>query len=119
MRVQVKRVYETPAEEDGTRILVDRLWPRGFSKEDAALDDWMRDIAPSDELREWFDHDPERWEEFDRRYRAELEGKKDIIEELRKYARDGRLTLVYAARDEEHNNARVLRGVLEGALNRE
>lgn len=119
MRVRVKRVYETPAEEDGTRILVDRLWPRGVSKEDAALDDWMRDIAPSDELREWFDHDPERWKEFERRYRAELEEKEDLIEGLREYARDGQLTLVYAAKDQEHNNARVLQEVMGGALNGE
>lgn len=112
MPVRIKRIYDEPSSGDGKRILVDRLWPRGLSKEDADLDVWLKEVAPSDDLREWFDHDPEKWEEFRERYRTELEGKDDRIEELLSDARSGTVTLLYAATDEEHNNAVVLRDYL-------
>lgn len=107
--VRIKRAYEAPARGDGTRVLVDRLWPRGLKKADAEIAEWMKDIAPSDELRKWFGHDPKRWEEFRRRYRAELGSKRERLAQLRELARKGRLTLIYSARDEEHNQAVVLR----------
>jgi uncharacterized protein YeaO (DUF488 family) len=112
--VKVKRAYDSPSAKDGTRILVDRLWQRGISKEKAALDHWMKDIAPSTELRQWFAHDPERWEEFRRRYAAELRQHSDLVTELRSLARHGQITLVHAAHDEAHNDAVVLRDVLLG-----
>lgn len=113
MSVRTKRIYEPAESVDGTRILVDRLWPRGVSKEDAALDRWIKDIAPSDELRRWFDHDPEQWNEFDTRYKDELAHQQDIIDELRELAEDETVTLLYAAKDVDHNNAVVLKEVLE------
>ena len=112
MAIRVKRVYEDPGEDDGARVLVDRLWPRGVAREDADLDRWMRSIAPSDDLREWFGHDPDRWPEFRRRYREELAACDDSVEDLLDLAASGDLTLVYAARDREHNNAVVLREFL-------
>lgn len=110
--VQIKRIYEPAAADDGYRVLVDRLWPRGVSRERARLDEWARTLAPSDTLRKWFGHAPERFEEFCSRYRTELAGHGEAIEELRGRAETGRLTLVYAARDPEHNNAAVLAGLL-------
>jgi uncharacterized protein YeaO (DUF488 family) len=110
--IHLKRAYETPSPDDGVRILVDRLWPRGVSKANAAIDQWMKEVAPSAELRHWFGHDPKRWEEFRRRYRAELLHHEELLNELRVIARKGPLTLVYAARDEDHNEAVVLRDVL-------
>ena len=110
--VKLKRAYEPPAAEDGVRVLVDRLWPRGVSKEHAALDLWMKEIAPSTELRKWFGHDPERWEEFCRRYVEELHGNAELVSQLRSLARKGPITLVYSAHDEVHNDAIVLRDVL-------
>lgn len=112
--VRLKRAYEPAAEGDGTRILVDRLWPRGVSKADAALDRWLKEIAPSTSLREWFGHDPARWQEFRRRYKQELQQHAAELEELRALARHGTVTLLYGARDEEHNDAVVLRDVLLG-----
>jgi uncharacterized protein YeaO (DUF488 family) len=112
--IRLKRAYEKPSPADGTRILVDRLWPRGISREKAALDGWMKEIAPSTELRKWFAHDPKRWEEFRRRYSEELRAHPERLEELRSFARKGTLTLVYAAHDEAHNDAVVLRDVLLG-----
>ena len=112
--VKLKRAYELPAGDDGARILVDRLWPRGVSKSDAALDQWMKDIAPSSELRQWFGHDPERWETFRKRYAKEVHENDELLDQLRSLARKGTVTLVYAARDEEHNDAVVLRDVLLG-----
>ncbi len=112
--IKLKRAYEKPSPADGTRILVDRLWPRGISKEKAALDGWMKEIAPSTALRQWFAHDPKRWEEFRRRYGEELRAHPERLEELRSLARKGTLTLVYAAHDEAHNDAVVLRDVLLG-----
>ena len=113
MEIRLKRAYEARAQSDGIRVLVDRLWPRGLRKEEAALDEWMKDIAPSNELRKWFNHDPRRWEEFELRYRRELEGQTVLVGQLVNLARKGRLTLVYGAKDEEHNNAVVLKAHLE------
>jgi uncharacterized protein YeaO (DUF488 family) len=112
--VQIKRAYEPASAEDGKRILVDRLWPRGVAKANAALDDWMKEIAPSTQLREWFGHDPARWEEFRARYAKELETHEDLVARLRKLAQHERVTLVYSAHDEAHNDAVVLREVLLG-----
>ena len=112
--VRLKRAYEPAAAEDGTRILIDRLWPRGISKADAALDQWMKDIAPSTELRKWFGHDPARWEEFQRRYVEELHGNGELLGQLRSLARNSMVTLVYSAHDEAHNDAIVLRDLLLG-----
>ena len=111
-RVRIKRAYEAPSADDGTRVLIDRLWPRGIAKAEAAVDHWMKEIAPSTELRKWFGHDPARWEEFQRRYRSELKDHRDELERLRELAREGVVTLVYAAHDETHNDAVVLRGLL-------
>ncbi|HXS26338.1 MAG TPA: DUF488 domain-containing protein [Steroidobacteraceae bacterium] len=107
--VRIKRAYEPPSSADGTRVLVDRLWPRGLKKTDAHVAQWLKEIAPSNELRKWFGHDPERWAEFRRRYQAELAGKRNLVGELRELAKKGRLTLVYSAHDEAHNQAVVLR----------
>ncbi len=106
--IRLKRAYEEPSQSDGMRILVERLWPRGLSKERAAVDMWLKNIAPSPELRRWFGHDPAKWEEFRKRYWAELEQNRDAVDELRKKSRAGTVTLVYAARDEQHNGALAL-----------
>jgi uncharacterized protein YeaO (DUF488 family) len=117
MTVAVKRVYESPAQKDGVRVLVDRLWPRGLRKQDAAIESWLRDLAPSNELRKWFHAQPERWEEFRKRYLKELSAPKAqaALNKLYYLARRGTLTLLYASKNEEHNNATVLRDLLEGA----
>ena len=112
MDVRLKRAYDQPDEEDGYRVLIDRLWPRGVSRERARLDEWAKELAPSAELRRWFGHDPARFAEFRTRYEKELEGQEAKLEELRRRARQGTLTLVYAARDAEHNDAVVLADVL-------
>jgi len=114
--VKLKRAYEPAEPTDGTRILVDRLWPRGVKKEDAAIDQWLQDLAPSSELRKWFSHDPARWDEFRERYAAELIQHPDQLKEMRALVRNGPVTLVYSAHDEAHNNAVVLRDfILEHA----
>ena len=113
--IRIKRAYEPAAPADGIRILVDRLWPRGVSKAALAIERWVKEIAPSDTLRRWFGHDPERWDEFRRRYAAELAKQAAPLDELRSLARERRLTLVYAARDDSHNDAVVLRDVLTRA----
>lgn len=113
-KIAIKRVYDKPANSDGLRVLVDRLWPRGISKRKAALDEWLKDVAPSTALRKWFGHDPERWTEFRRRYRAELKGNKAAVQELRKHLRSRRVTLLYGAHDAGRNNARVLAEYLRG-----
>lgn len=113
MQLAVKRIYDDPARQDGTRILVDGMWPRGLSKDKAAVDYWARDVAPSSKLRQWFGHDPAKWEEFKRRYFAELEDRGEAVAELREQAGEGRTTLLYAARDETHNNARALKEYLQ------
>ena len=110
--LKLKRAYEPAAREDGTRVLVDRLWPRGVRKADAALDAWEKELAPSTALRQWFGHDPARWPEFRKRYRAEIRSHPEQVERLRGIARHGPLTLVYSAHDEQHNDAVVLREYL-------
>ena len=112
MDVQLKRAYEPPARSDGYRVLIDRLWPRGVSKTDAEIDEWARELAPTTELRRWFGHEPARFDEFRQRYREELATHDDKLRELRGRARKGPLTLVYSARDEEHNDAVVLAELL-------
>jgi uncharacterized protein YeaO (DUF488 family) len=116
MDVRMKRAYDPPARSDGYRVLIDRLWPRGVSREKADLDEWDRELAPSAELRKWFGHDPERFEEFRRRYVDELRDQRPRLSELRRRAREGTLTLVYGARDSEHNDAVVLAEVLRRGL---
>ena len=117
-RVWIRRAYEPPTRNDGYRVLVDRLWPRGISKTEAALDEWVHEVAPSDELRRWFGHDPRRLDEFQRRYRDELAGHAAEVTRLVARARRRRLTLVFGARDTAHNNAVVLREVIEEQLSR-
>jgi len=112
--VNLKRAYEPPSSRDGTRILVDRLWPRGVKKAKAHIDLWLRDVAPSAALRQWFGHDPARWSEFRRRYRGELKRQPEALAQLRALARQGRITLVFGARDERRNQAVVLKSVLAG-----
>jgi len=112
--VRLKRAYENPSAEDGMRILIDRLWPRGVAKANAAIDLWAKDIAPSTALRRWFGHDPARWQEFRRRYSEEIHRHRDRLDELRALAENGRITLVFAAHDETHNDAVVLRDILLG-----
>ena len=111
--IQLKRVYEKPSPADGLRILVDRLWPRGLSKQGAALTLWLKDVAPSTELRKWFGHDPAKWKQFQTRYRKELRDKQDALDLLRQKSKDNTVTLLYGARDEEHNEALVLKAILE------
>lgn len=111
--IHLKRVYDEHAKADGLRILVERLWPRGMSKEKAALDLWLKDLAPSTELRKWYDHDLEKWTEFQQRYQAELEEKGDLLDLLKHRTTEGTVTFVYAAHDEQHNSARVLKEFLE------
>jgi uncharacterized protein YeaO (DUF488 family) len=109
----IKRVYEPAEPADGTRVLVDRLWPRGVSKAEARVDLWLKEVAPSAALRKWFNHDPARWEEFRKRYGAELDGNPEDLQHLRELARHGKVTLVYSAHDEAHNQAVALLGYLE------
>lgn len=110
--IKIKRVYEAPSKDDGFRVLVDRLWPRGVSKEKARIGLWLKDIAPSDGLRKWFGHKEERWEEFKKRYSKELEGKKNFLEQLKKMQKEGVVTLLFGAKDESRNNAAVLKELL-------
>lgn len=111
-KILVKRIYEPAAKPDGFRVLVDRLWPRGISKPDAKLDLWLPDLGPSTALRQWFNHDLERWAEFQRRYHVELQKKTELVEELTSYAKKSAVTLVYSAKDERHNQAIALRNYL-------
>jgi uncharacterized protein YeaO (DUF488 family) len=108
IEVHAKRVYDEPGPGDGYRVLIDHVWPRGVSKERADLDEWARELAPSGDLRKWFDHVPDRFGEFRTRYRDELAAHSEQVDELRRRARNGPVTIVYAARDTEHNNAVVL-----------
>jgi uncharacterized protein YeaO (DUF488 family) len=114
MKLQIKRVYEQPDKEDGIRILVDRLWPRGLTKGKASIDLWLRDIAPSTDLRQWFGHDPNKWEEFKQRYLCELKENDKQVWLLQQEMRKGTVTLVYGAKDVEHNEALVLQEFLSG-----
>ncbi|MDA8164157.1 MAG: DUF488 domain-containing protein [Desulfobacteraceae bacterium] len=113
MDIRVKRVYAKPEASDGLRVLVDRIWPRGLKKEAAGIDWWPREIAPSSGLRQWFGHEPSRWDEFRERYFRELESQGEMLAELREKAGKGPLTLVFGAREEEHNNAVALKEYLE------
>ena len=114
MKVAIKRAYDPPGKEDGFRVLVDRIWPRGVSKSSLKIDLWMKDIAPSTQLRKWFNHDEKNWPEFQRRYRSELKAAKRELDLLKKQAGRGPVTLVYGARDQLHNQAVALREVLLG-----
>jgi len=116
MPIQIKRVYEPASPNDGYRVLIDRLWPRGVSRQSAKLDEWVKELAPSTELRQWFGHDPGRFEEFRRRYLEELRDERSRLTALRRRARDGALTLVYSAHDTEHNDAVVLAQTLRRGL---
>jgi uncharacterized protein YeaO (DUF488 family) len=115
MTIQIKRAYAAPEKSDGFRILVDRLWPRGLTKEKAKVDLWLKDVAPSTELRKWFAHDPERWSEFRSRYLDELKSNSEPLAQLKEKSAHGPVTLLYAARDEEHNEAVVLKNLLKKA----
>lgn len=111
--IPIKRVYDKPLKEDGFRILVDRLWPRGLTKEQAKIDLWFKDIAPSDKLRKWFAHDPAKWQEFQKRYMEELRAKKELINELKQKIKEKKcVTLLFSASDKERNNAIALKGLL-------
>ena len=110
--IQLKRVYEDKSKDDGFRVLIDRLWPRGVSKEDAHFDEWMKELAPSTELRKWFDHKPERFEEFSKRYKKELAEQKELLDKLKEHAKTKKVTLLFAAKDTEINNAVVIKEVL-------
>ncbi len=111
--IVLKRAYEPVSKDDGIRILVDRLWPRGLTKEKVAADLWLKDIAPSTELRKWFGHDPKKWIEFRKKYEQELKTKSDLIDQIKSKAKHGKVTLVYSAKDEQHNDAVVLKEFLE------
>jgi uncharacterized protein YeaO (DUF488 family) len=112
--IRIARVYESPGQRDGWRVLVDRLWPRGLRKDAAQIDEWLKEVAPSNQLRKWFGHKPERWAEFQKRYRAELAKKMDVIESLRAAERKhGTLTLLFGAKDQKHNQAVALRDLLK------
>jgi uncharacterized protein YeaO (DUF488 family) len=114
MMIRIKRIYEEAAEEDGFRILIDRLWPRGIRKENAKIDLWLKEVAPSGELRKWFSHDPEKWAEFKEKYVKELAAKQEMLKEIRRMEKEkGTVTLLYSARDVEHNNAVALKAILE------
>ncbi len=113
MAIQIKRVYAKPAKSDGLRILVDRLWPRGLTKEAAQLTEWMKEIAPSNELRHWYEHDPAKWEEFQKRYARELEGHQPLVDRLRDLARTKTVTLLFSSKAEALNNAAALKNYLE------
>jgi uncharacterized protein YeaO (DUF488 family) len=113
MSIKLKRAYEEPKKSDGFRILVERLWPRGVTKEKAEIDLWMKDIAPSAELRKWYSHDVEKWPEFKKRYKQELTGNKELVAELKSRVKKDDVTFVYAAKDKEHNSAVVLKDFLE------
>src|SRR3546814_208065 len=111
--IQVKRIYDPPGPSDGFRVLVDRLWPRGLSKDEVAIDLWLKEIAPTTELRRWFHQDPGRWEDFRRRYEEELEGRPGELDLLRQKVQEGDVTLLYAAKTREHNHAMLLKARLE------
>jgi uncharacterized protein YeaO (DUF488 family) len=118
MGIAIKRVYEAPAEGDGYRVLIDRLWPRGLKKEAVSMDVWARELAPSTELRKWFGHDPARWDEFRQRYAAELADSADVWQALARRSAKEPVTLLYGARDEEHNDAVALKALMEQWLRR-
>ncbi len=110
--IRVKRIHDPASPEDGKRVYVDRLWPRGLKKSDALFDEWLKEISPSTELRKWYSHDPEKWGEFKKRYKKELEDKKEILEKLKKEAKRQNLTLLYSTKETEYNNAIALKEFL-------
>jgi uncharacterized protein YeaO (DUF488 family) len=110
--IKIKRIYDPVSEDDGKRILVDRLWPRGLKKDEIKIDEWLKEIAPSNELRKWFSHDPSKWQEFKNKYKKELNIKSEITEKLRVEAKKRQVTLLFSAKDVEHNNAVVLKEVI-------
>ena len=115
--IKIKRAYDKPSKDDGYRILVDGLWPRGISKEDAKIDLWLKEISPSSELREWFSHDPKKWEGFKSRYREELKEKAELVKELKRLEKEKKtVTLLYSAKDEQHNNVIALSEILKNRI---
>jgi uncharacterized protein YeaO (DUF488 family) len=110
--IEIKRIYEAPEKTDGFRILIDRLWPRGIKKVDAAIDLWLKEIAPSDALRKWFNHDAEKWPEFQKRYTNELEDKQDLIDLIREKSKQQKVTLLFSSKEMEHNNAVALLNII-------
>lgn len=112
MSIQIKRVYEDVSDDDGYRVLIDRLWPRGLSKDKAQIDVWLREIAPSTELRQWYQHDPEKWDEFKKRYFHELDSQPDVVQQLADLVKKQRVTLVYSSKNEDINNAVALKAYL-------
>lgn len=112
-KITIKRIYDSPSKDDGYRILVDRIWPRGVSKENSKLDEWNKDIAPSGKLRKWFDHDPEKFDEFAKKYRKELDDKKEDLTKILEITKNKKVTLLYGAKDTEHNQAVVLQNALK------
>ncbi len=114
--ITIKRVYDPPSRDDGKRILIDRLWPRGLKKEAAHVDEWMKDIAPSSELRKWFGHDPEKWDEFKQRFFKELQGKQEQLERIVDFAQKGRVTLLFGSKEERFNNASALKEYIEAGM---
>ena len=115
--IRIKRVYEQPSRGDGKRILIDRLWPRGIKKEDAHIDEWLKEIAPSNELRKWFDHDPNKWGEFKKRFFAELQGRQGVMDGIVSSARRGTVTLLFASKEERFNNAVALKEYIDAKMN--
>ncbi len=114
--IRIKRIYEIAVEEDGFRILIDRLWPRGIKKEKAKIDMWLKEAAPSNELRKWFSHDPKKWEEFQKKYAEELASKQELLKEIKRIEKEkGTVTLLYSAKDLDHNNAAALKTILQGS----
>lgn len=113
LKIGLKRAYDDPAGSDGERVLVDRIWPRGVARDDLRLGDWMKELAPSDGLRQWFGHDPDRWDEFQKRYIEELDSRADAVEQILAKCRAGTVTLIFGAKDTEHNNAVALKAYLE------
>lgn len=112
--INLKRIYDDKSSDDGYRVFIDRLWPRGVSKEDAHFDEWLKELAPSTDFRKWFDHDPKRFDKFKKQYKKELENHKDLLDKLRNKAKSNKITLLFAAKNEEMNNAVVLKEILEG-----
>ncbi len=110
--IKIKRIYDPASPGDGKRIYIDRLWPRGMKKEEVKIDEWLKEISPSDDLRKWFDHDPSKYEEFKKRYKKELEKYSEILERIKKEGKRKTITLLFSAKDEEHNNATVMREIL-------
>jgi uncharacterized protein YeaO (DUF488 family) len=115
--IKIKRVYDQPSQNDGKRILIDRLWPRGLRKEDAHIDEWMKEVAPSNELRKWFNHDPGKWAEFKKKFYAELQGRQDMVAGIINSARKGTVTLLFGSKEERINNATALKEYIEAKMN--